>query len=165
MEKKIKKEKNVNLVIEKTKKEKDKLKEEKIKKAKEEYENFQKELEKKMYLVEGGKITADYLIYFLEKEAEWKGGEALGVVKAHEDVVKAIKENEKQLFLSALCIEAIAYYISKKSGIGLQEAKEFKNNIFMPINEAMGKINADREKLKELEYNWAALSQGIETEK
>lgn len=137
---------------------------EKIDAAKEAYDNFGKELQAKVYLVPGGKTTGNAIVKFLEENAEWSAHESLGIVRAHEDVSSALKKTKKELFLGGLCVEAVAYYISKANGVGLIEAKQFKDNLFMPINEAMAKIQEDKKAAEALQLEWAAAAQGVEVE-
>lgn len=137
----------------------------KVEAAMKAFVEFQKELGEKEYLVPGGETTGKALIQFLEDKAEWNSHEALGIVRAHEDITKALKAAKKgQLFLGNLCIEAVAYYVSKSKGTGLKEALAFKEHIFMPINEAMAKINEDKKKLENLQLEWAAAAQGVNLE-
>jgi len=136
----------------------------KVKKTQKAFEAFQKELETKVYLIPGGNETANAILRFLENKAEWAAHESLGIVRAHEDVSKSVSSKKKDLFLEGLCVEAVAYYISKASGVGLKEATDFKDFLFMPINEAMAKINEDKKKSESLQYEWAAAAQGVEVE-
>ena len=138
--------------------------EKRIELAKAAFESFATETSKKVYLVPGGTKTSGSICTFLEEKAEFAAHESLGIVKAHEDVVASTKKSKKELYLSSLCIEAIAYYISKASGTGLAEAREFKDNLFMPINDAMAKISEDRKTIEVLKQEWAAAAQGIKLE-
>jgi hypothetical protein len=137
---------------------------EKVAAAKEAYDSFGKELQTKVYLVPGGKTTGDAIVKFLEENAEWSAHESLGIVRAHEDVSAQLKKNKKELFLGGLCVEAVAYYISKASGTGLIAAKQFKDNLFMPINEVMAGIQEDKKTAEGLQLEWAAAAQGVEVE-
>ena len=76
----------------------------------------------------------------------------------------SVKKNKKELFLGGLCVEAVAYYISKASGTGLIAAKQFKDNLFMPINEVMAAIQEDKKTAEGLQLEWAAAAQGVEVE-
>ena len=136
----------------------------KVENAKNAFVEFGKELEGKVYLVPGGKTTATAILSFLENKAEFAAHESLGIVRAHEDVTKAFKNNKNELFLTGLCVEAVAYYVSKAGGVGLAEAKAFKDELFMPINEAMAKINEDKKKAEALQLEWAAAAQGVNVE-
>lgn len=137
---------------------------ERVEKAKTAFENFGKELDGKVYLVPGGATTANAILSFLENKATFAAHESLGIVRAHEDVTGATKKNKKELFLTGLCIEAVAYYVSKATGVGLAEAKAFKDELFMPINEAMAKINEDKKTAEALQLEWAAAAQGVNVE-
>ena len=156
-------EKTATMTIEKGNAE-PKVDQKRIDAAKEAFETFGKGMEGKVYLVPGGKTTADAIANFLENKATWAAHESLGIVRAHEDIKSASKGSKKELYLSGLCIEAVAYYVSKATGQGLEEAKVFKDNIFMPINDAMAKINEDKKRAEELQYEWAAAAQGVEVE-
>jgi len=114
-----------------------------------ELQDLQEKNSKKKYLVDGKKKTQEALERFLVEDAVWKSHEALGVIKAHEEVKEGLKKNE--LFLSGLCIEALAFYIDKHQGTGLKYAQEFKNNLFMPINEVYGKVQGDRQGVKAMQ--------------
>jgi hypothetical protein len=137
---------------------------EKIDNAQKDFMDFGNELQSKVYLLPGGAKTTNAILEFLETKAEFAAHESLGIVKAHDDVTKAKAKSKKELFLSSLCIEAVAYYVSKASGVGLKEATTFKDDLFMPINEAMARINEDKKALEELKTVWAAAAQGVELE-
>jgi hypothetical protein len=123
--------------------------------AKQAYDDFVTSLNNKVYLIAGGKKTGKALMTFLENDAEWSAHEALGIVRAYDDIESGMeKKGKSKLFLSPLCIEAIAYYISKANGRGLASAKKYKDTIFMPINEAMQRFNEDKKQLEELQETW-----------
>jgi hypothetical protein len=134
-----------------------------IEKTKQDFENFANEINKKSYVVAGGKKTGQAILNFLENEAEWSAHEALGIEKAYEDLETAMKTN-KELMLPTLCIKAISYFTGKVKGVGLQTAKKYKQELFTPLNDAMGRISNDEKHLEELKHRWAAAVQGVETD-
>lgn len=119
----------------------------------------QEELSDKKYLVDGGSKTQEIILSFLDNEAKWKSHEALGVIKAFEETEKGLKN--KELFLSGLCIEAIAYYVDKVEGAGLKSAKRFSEDLFKPVNEVYGKVQYDRQELKKLQEKLAEYEKEI----
>jgi hypothetical protein len=125
---------------------------------------FGQELEKKVYLVPGKKKTADAILNFLENDAKFAAHESLGICKAHEDVKKSMPKGKSEFYLGSLCIEAVAYYLSKHEGIGLVAATQFKDHLFMPINTAMAVIQEDKKKAEGLQMEWAAAAQGVDVE-
>lgn len=131
--------------------------------AKNNFEKFAYELQTKKYLVSGGKATGKAIINFLENDAEWTAHEALGIEKAYEDVEKALKSG-KELMLPSLCIKAVSFFTGKVKGNGLASAKKYKNELFTPLNDAMGRITNDEKQYEDLRQEWAAAVQGIEVE-
>jgi hypothetical protein len=132
-----------------------------IDKTKKDFEDFANEINKKSYIVAGGKKTGEAILAFLNNEAEWSAHESLGVEKAYEDVEKAIKGG-KELMLPTLCIKAVSYFTGKVKGVGLAAAKKYKEELFSPLNDAMGRIANDEKHLEELKHRWAAAVQGVE---
>lgn len=108
---------------------------------------------RKKYLVSGGKNTQKSILDFLTTKAKWKSQESLGVIKAFDEVETGM--DKKELFLSGLCIEAIAYFIDKNEDFGLESARSFSENIFRPINEAYGKVQKDRQEIKTMQEKLA----------
>lgn len=131
-----------------------------IEETKKNFEDFANEINKKLYIVAGGNKTSEAIMKFLTDDAQWTAHEALGVVKAYEDVKDATK-NGKELMLPVLCIKAVSYFTGKVSGVGLEAAKNYKDNLFTPLNDAMGRISNDEKKLEDLKHKWAAAVQGI----
>ncbi len=125
---------------------------------------FGQELEKKVYLVPGKKRTAEAMLKFLENDAKFAAHESLGICKAHEDISKSVPKGKSEFYLGSLCIEAIAYYLSKHEGTGLIAAEQFKDNLFMPVNTAMAVIQEDKKKAEGLQMEWAAAAQGVDVE-
>ncbi len=132
-----------------------------VDKTKKEFEDFANDINKKSYIVAGGKKTGQAILTFLNDDAEWTAHEALGIEKAYEDVEKAIKGG-KELMLPTLCIKAVSYFTGKTKGVGLAAAKKYKEELFTPLNDAMGRIANDEKHLEELKHRWAAAVQGVE---
>ena len=133
----------------------------KVEETKNAFIEFGQKMEKKVYLVPGKKNTAQSILAFLENDAKFAAHESLGIVKAHEDVTANLPKGNKEFYLGSLCIEAVAYYLSKYEGKGLADATSFKDNLFMPINEAMAAIQEDKNTAEQLQLEWAAAAQGV----
>lgn len=160
------------LTVEKTEKTEKKVDKKQLKKslddAKAARDKLATELSKKVYLVEGKAKMGEKLLDFLENEAKWTSQESLGVVRAHADLKSAIKKSKKgELYLQGLCVEAIAYFLNKAEGIGLEEATSFKD-MFTSINSALGQAREDQTKLERLDQEWQQASiaheQGVNIE-
>lgn len=159
------KEKEATLTVEKGEKNQEpKIDQARVDAAKKAFDDFGVELQNKVYLVPGGSKTGSAILTFLEEKATWNAQESLGVIRAHEDVSAALKKSKKELFLGNLCIEAVAYYVSKETGTGLAAATKFKDELFIPINEAMAKIQEDKKTAENLQIEWAAAAQGVSVE-
>lgn len=136
--------------------------EESLNNAKAARDEFANELNKKVYLIEGKAAIGNQLLSFLEAEAKWTSQESLGVVRAHEDLSTAIKGIKKgELYLHGLCIEAVAYFLSKCDGAGLSKAIEYRD-MFTPINAALGQVRQDQQKLEALDHSWQQASLAFE---
>lgn len=102
---------------------------------------------------------------FMFNEAEWREKESLGVIEICKVIDKLKKEEIKQnvIYLSALPLEASHYFLSKKSGKGLVDAKRYIG-ILKPFGIALESTKADAAQIQELEKELAAAQQGIELE-
>lgn len=153
--------KEVQMTVEKGTDVNNEVNEKKVNAAREAFIKFGQELEKKVYLVPGKKNTAESMLNFLENDAKFAAHESLGICKAHEDIMKSVPKGKDEFFLGSLCIEAVAYYLSKHEGVGLIAATQFKDNLFMPINTAMASIQEDKKTAEGLQTEWAAAAQGV----
>lgn len=123
-------------------------------------------ISKKVYAVqfENSEDLENYF-EFMQNEAEWREKEALGVIEICKVIDKVKKDGVKQntIYLSALPLEASHYFLSKKSGKGLAEAKKFIS-ILKPFGIALESTKADASEIQDLERQLAAAQQGIELE-
>ena len=110
----------------------------------------------------GSEENLDNLVKFITEKAHWKFTEALGV----QQVFKKLEECKRQklkngcIFISALEVDAIHYFLSKAEGFGLAEA-EFFLSILKPMNETIKLLTADRKQLEKLTQQIAAYENGI----
>lgn len=124
--------------------------------------NKKEEISKKEYAVT---ITAEAfgkLKNFMENEAEWNQTESLGVIEVMK-VLEAIQKegiNGGTIFVQALPLEAMHYFLSKTRGKGLQAANDFMT-IWKPLDLALHRAKSDASEIKELEKELAAAQQGI----
>ena len=99
---------------------------------------------------------------FMEIEAEWKEKEALGVMEICRILENLKKEGIKDniLYMTALPLEASHYFLSKRSGKGLTEAKRFIS-LLKPLESALQLAKSDAQEYQDLEKELAAAQQGI----
>jgi len=137
-------------------------------KAEQELEAIRKELESKKYLIDIDKTDIAKLADFIENDAPWKFTEALGIIEVEKDLAKAVKEGK--LYIGAIVIEAIYYYMSKVEGkgkttgaIAFTFVKDYIR-ILKAITGGMERAKADNEKLRNAEFVVAARREGIDTD-
>jgi len=136
-----------------------------ITQAEKELEDLRKELSTKKYLLDVDKKDVELLKTFIVNDATWKFTEALGIVEVTKEL-DAIKDGK--LFIKALAIEAIYYYMSKVEGTGTKPAgSSFPSiteylRVLKAITVGVERVKADNEKLNNAEFVLAARMEGIE---
>lgn len=140
------------------------LNQDRINAAEENLMSAKKKLSTKVYAVQfetAGQI--DQYTDFMTNEAQWREKEALGVI----EICKVIDELKKDgiknniLYMQALPLEASHYFISKQSGKGLKEAKDFIQ-LLKPFEQALESAKKDAKEIQDLERELAAAQQGID---
>jgi hypothetical protein len=128
-------------------------------------ENREKELSTKKYIIKGGEVTGKALIAFVENDAQWKFSEALGVGECHRQLVEGVSNigKAKELFVPALALEALYYFLTKVEGKGLASANDYVNNLLKPITDALGRSKSDREALDQLVRDLGTIESAIDT--
>jgi hypothetical protein len=137
---------------------------ERIKAAEENLENAKKKVATKVYAVQFESMDQiDRFVGFMEHEAEWKEKEALGVIEICKVINQLKSDGIKNniLYLQALPLEASHYFISKKSGRGLTEAKDFIS-LLKPFEQGLESAKADAREIQDLEQELAAAQQGLD---
>lgn len=135
--------------------------EERLKTAREELEALNLEAKDKKFAVGISTTEArDVLIDFVENKAKWKFTESLGVIEALKSIRKENVKSEA-IFLGALEIEAIYYFMSKHEGTGEKEALEF-HKILKPITDALSKLRDFSQQRQILEARISGLEQGLD---
>ena len=133
--------------------------------AEKDLSDLRKELSTKKYLLDVDKKDVELLKNFIANEATWKFTEALGIVEITKEL-DTIKDNK--LFIKALAIEAIYYYMSKVEGAGTTTTgKSFPSiteylRVLKAITVGVERVKADNEKLNNAEFVLAARLEGIE---
>ena len=125
---------------------------ERIKAAEENLENAKKKVATKVYAVQFESMDQiDRFVGFMEHEAEWKEKEALGVIEICKVINQLKSDGIKNniLYLQALPLEASHYFISKKSGVGLTEAKDFIS-LLKPFEQGLESAKADAREIQDL---------------
>ena len=121
------------------------------------------EISKKEYAVSITPEAFGKLKDFMENEAEWNQTESLGVI----EVMKVLSAIEKEgissgtIFVQALPLEAMHYFLSKTRGKGLKAANDFMT-IWKPLDLALQRSKSDALEIKDLEKELAAAQQGIQ---
>jgi hypothetical protein len=129
-------------------------------------EALRKEQETKKYLVDLEKAEIETLNKFILEDASWKFTESLGILEVEKDLKNAVKNGK--LFVGAVTVEAIYYYMSKVEGNGKKtNAKAFSDTanyikVLKGISGALERIKADTEKVRQAEFVVAARKEGIE---
>lgn len=141
-----------------------KLNLERIKAAEENLVSAKQKLSTKVYAVQfENDSLIDRYVDFMNEKASWREKEALGVI----EICKVLDELKKDgiknsiLYMQALPLEASHYFISKQSGNGLREAKDFIS-LLKPFEQALESAKQDAREIQELEKELAAAQQGIE---
>jgi hypothetical protein len=127
---------------------------------------LREELNKKKYLIDLKKEDIVLLDKFNKQDAPWKFTECLGVIEIEKELKEAIKSGK--LYIGAMPIEAIYYYMSKVEGKGKStDATAFEKvedyiRILKAITGGMERVKADNESLRNSEFVVAARREGIE---
>lgn len=135
--------------------------------AHEDLEKLKADIESKKYLVDVDKKDIEMLKSFIANDAAWKFTESLGIKEVQKEL-NTLKDGK--LFTKALAIEAIYYYMSKVEGKGEKPTTTAFANIddylrcLKAITNAIERIKADSEKLREAEFVLAARQEGIDVD-
>ncbi len=136
--------------------------------AEKELDTLRDEITKKKYLIDLSKSDIVLLNDFNNNDAPWKFTECLGVVEIEKELKESIKSGK--LYIGAMPIEAIYYYLSKVEGTGkTTNTTTFKNledyiRVLKAITTGMERMKIDNEKLRNAEFVVAARREGIEPE-
>lgn len=139
-----------------------------LKEAEEKLEKLKTELSSKKYLIDCSKDDIKMLEEFNRVDAPWKFTECLGIVEVKKDLKEAVKSGK--LYINAIAIEAIYYYLSKVEGKGeTTNTKSFANiqdyiRVLKAITGSMERVKSDTEKLRNAEFVVAARREGIDTD-
>lgn len=137
-----------------------------VESAKTELEDHKKSLKGKVYPVKVKDADSiDGFIFFIENKAEWKSMEAIGIIEVSKILNQVKNEPLKDscFFLPNLALEALSFFLNRVTGEGKDKAVSFLE-LFKPINQAMGMVKADTDKMHELERKLAAAEHGIKIE-
>jgi hypothetical protein len=140
-----------------------KLDQGRIENAEKTLSDAKKKLYEKVYAVKfDSKEQIEEFKEFMKNDAAWKEKEALGIIEICKilDGLKKGDIKDNVVFLNALPLEASHYFLSKRSGIGLEEAKKFISMI-KPFEIALESAKNDAREVQNLEKELAAAQQGI----
>jgi len=131
-----------------------------------ELDKFKKDLETKKYLVDLKLEDIKKLEGYISKEAAWKFTEALGIREVVNELGVCVTKGK--LFMSAISIEALYFYLSRIEGAGDTVNSKFIESvdtyltILKNINIVRNVIAQENEKLKEMEFITASRREGID---
>lgn len=131
-----------------------------IEKTQAEFDSLKEENKKKVYGVEvKTEDTKTLILNYLSNDVEWRYMEAFGIPKIY-DAIKKEKIKNGNVYITGLEVEALAFYLSKSNGKGMESAKNF---LLMKdaIDAAYNLREADNRKENALMQNLEALKQGI----
>lgn len=152
-----------NVVVEKTTENKKQVNEKLLADLRIKETEFQKELDTKKYLIEGGKESAKKLYQFITEDATWKFTEALGIIEVEKVLIKFIQSADKELMLGPLEIEAIYWFLSKIEGVGFKEASRYYELLKL-VNPAKARMDEARKEYETLQFKIASLEHGIDSD-
>jgi len=118
----------------------------------------------KLYAIKFEKSENIQIFYnYMLEEAEWKEREAVGIIEINKLITKFKKEKIKEntLFIEATPLDAIYYFLSKKTGKGLKEAENFVS-ILRPFGIALEISKQDAQSIAHLEKELSAAQQCID---
>jgi hypothetical protein len=135
----------------------------KIQDLKQKIADKKEQVSKKEYAVSMNSNSFERLYTYITEKAEWQQTESIGVIEVVKvlDSVKKEGIKDNTIFLSALPLEAIHYFLSKTKGKGLHEALAFLE-VWKPIDIALQSVKADAMEIKDLEKQLSAAEQGID---
>jgi hypothetical protein len=135
----------------------------KIQELKQKIADKKEQISRKEYLISITPSSFQSLYSFITTEAEWTQTESIGIIEIVKvlDGVKKEGIKDNTIFLQALPLEAIHYFLSKRKGKGLQEAVEFLD-MWKPIDLALQSAKNDASEIKDLEKQLSAAEQGIQ---
>ena len=131
--------------------------EKKLQEAKEKFSS-------KLYAIKFEKSEHIQIFYnYMLEEAEWKEREAVGIIEINKLITtfKNDKIKENTFFIEATPLDAIYYFLSKKTGKGLKEAENFVS-VLRPFGIALEISKQDAQSISNLEKELAAAQQGID---
>ena len=155
--------KTVKLTSEKTVNDvKSKINQDAIDKLEKEINKLSEEIKEKVYIVTSDKTIGTALDYFIRNEAQWEFNEVLGVIELSKQIDDFVQGKEKQLSLDSTGVQALYYFLSKKTGKGLDSALSYYNTLLKPVSDAVQRIENDKKELEELEFRKISLEQGVD---
>lgn len=137
--------------------------------AQKDVDDFDKELATKKYLVDLTKEDVIVIQNFIERDAQWKFMESLGIGEVLKELKTSVDKNGK-VFIPAVAVEAIYYYLSKVEGVGntVNSASIGTVDVYLrllkAVNNARSSVATDNEKKKRLEYVLTCRAEGLDPE-
>lgn len=138
-----------------------------IEQKKNELAQKREEHDKRHYVIGADLKIIKKIHDFINTKAKWNYTECFGIVEIdrmlNEQIIKVESEQQKNVFINAVALEAIHYFMKKYENIGLDSAKEYLS-MFEPLAEALQRAQKEYETLQNLEFELASLEHGIDVE-
>lgn len=135
----------------------------KVEAAKKKVEDFQKEIDGKVYPVKiENEQNLSALRTFIREEACWNNMEALGIIELNKQLTKAELKGGN-IYLRALELDALNHFLNKVEGYGLESA-EAHVKLVQAANGGMSLVQADVRQMNQFLVELDAAEQGIEIE-
>lgn len=127
---------------------------EEIESLKERVNTIKKDFENYKYRLDVDQTMMERYVDFIVNEAKFDGKDCLGVPKVYEALeeckkegMKAVMGGKPQYMLSNMHLEAIYYYLTKVTGVGLQEANKIKE-LLEPVLDSLSRAVVRRNTLQ-----------------
>lgn len=143
-------------------KDKKKINDEDIKMLEKQIEKKKEEQKNKKYTVEIDSTGLSFFKDYINNKIKWTGKEALGVIEMEKEIsVSEIKDG--YILLSGLVIQASHFFLTRETGKGLQEAKNYIS-LLKAFENSLSRVNKDSKEIMDLEMELTSMTEGIEIE-
>jgi len=132
-----------------------------------EIERLENESIVKKYQVRGGLDFGMNIKKFIHDRVKWRYVDSFLVVQSYTDIEQAIKECRKtQVFeISGIFIEPLLQMLQSAEGVGYESAKNFYENLLVPISETANNYRKDTQTLQNLKLKLGSLENNIDPNK
>lgn len=132
-----------------------------------EVERLENESIVKRYQVRGGLDFGQSVKKFIHDRVKWRYVDSFLVVNSYNEIEQAIKECRKtQVFeISGIFVEPLLQMLQSAEGVGYESAKNFYENLLVPISETANSYRKDAQTLQNLKLKLGSLENNIDPNK